>query len=184
MPAAGRRGAVRLVEFLAPLAEARIAAARDDATAAADALRRSADGARRVGIVMFLPAILASLACVAAIGGDEATAAATLAQASAALGGRRQAITAAALRYAEGVMAWHRGELAAARERYPDAARLLAAVAAVRPPAPPARPGTSSARIGSPRHGNKARRSPSATRWPTPPARAAVANDPPLAGPA
>ena len=59
-----------------------------------------------------LPAILAHLACMAAIAGDKATAAAAVAEARAELGGRRQAITAAALRYAEGVMAWHRGELA------------------------------------------------------------------------
>jgi len=110
--AAGRGGAVRLVEFLGPLAEARVAAARGDITSAIGALRRAADGARRVGIVMFLPAILAALACMAAIAGDKATAAAAVAEARAELGGRRQAITAAALRYAEGVMAWHRGELA------------------------------------------------------------------------
>src|SRR5205823_4741714 len=97
-----------------PTCEARIAAARGDATAAAGALRRAADGGRRVGSVMFVPANLAHLACVAAIAGDEATAADAVAEARAALGGRRQAITAAALRYAEGVMAWHRGELAAA----------------------------------------------------------------------
>jgi DNA-binding NarL/FixJ family response regulator len=61
---------------------------------------------------MFVPTTLARLACVAAIGGDEHTAAAAIADAHAALGGRRQANTAAALRCAEGVMAWHRGELA------------------------------------------------------------------------
>jgi hypothetical protein len=67
---------------------------------------------------MFVPAALADLACLAAIAGDESTAAAAAAEARAELGGRRQAITAAALRYAEGVMAWHRGELA-------DAERLV-----------------------------------------------------------
>ena len=112
--AAGRSGAVRLVEFLGPMCEARIAAARGDATAAVGALRRAADGGHRVGSVMFVPAILAALACVAAIAGDEATAAAAVDEAPAELGGRRQAITTATLRYAEGVMAWHRGELAAA----------------------------------------------------------------------
>ena len=112
--AAGRSGTVRLVEFHGPICEARIAAARGDATAAAGALRRAADGGRRVGSVMQVPAALAHLACVAAIAGDQSTAAAALAEARAELGGRRQAITAAALRYAEGVMAWHRGELAAA----------------------------------------------------------------------
>ena len=112
--AAGRSGAVRLVEFLGPLAEARLAAARGDTATAAGALRRAADGGRRVGIAMFVPAALAALACVAAIAGDEATAAAAVAEARAELGGRRQAITAAALGYAEGVMAWHRGELATA----------------------------------------------------------------------
>jgi predicted ATPase/DNA-binding CsgD family transcriptional regulator len=109
--ASGRGGAVRLVELLGPLAEARVATARGDIAAAIGALRRAADGARRVGIVMFLPAILASLACMAAIAGDEAAAAA-LAEARTALGRRHQAITTATLRYAEGTMAWHRGELA------------------------------------------------------------------------
>jgi DNA-binding CsgD family transcriptional regulator len=51
---------------------------------------------------------------MAAIAGDEATAAAAVTEARAELDGRRQAITTAALQYAEGVMAWHRGELAAA----------------------------------------------------------------------
>jgi predicted ATPase/DNA-binding CsgD family transcriptional regulator len=110
--AAGRDGAVRLVEFLGPLAEARVAAARDDTAGVVGALRQAADGARRVGIVMFLPAILASLACTAAAGGDEAVGAAAVGEARAALGGRHQAITTATLRYAEGIMAWHRGELA------------------------------------------------------------------------
>ncbi len=110
--AAGRSGAVRLVESTGPPAEARLAAARGDTATAVGALRRAADGGRRVGIVMFVPADLAGLACMAAIAGDEATAAAAAGQARAALGGRRQAITAAALGYAEGVMAWHRGELA------------------------------------------------------------------------
>jgi predicted ATPase/DNA-binding CsgD family transcriptional regulator len=114
--AAGRSGAVRLVEFLGPMCEARLAAARGDATAAVGALRRAADGGRCVGSVMFVPANLAHLACVAAIAGDEATAADAVAEARAALGGRRQAITAAALRHAEGIMAWHRGELAAAEQ--------------------------------------------------------------------
>jgi len=112
--AAGRSGAVRLVEFLGPMCEARLAAARGDAAAAAGALRRAADGGRRVGSVMFVPANLAHLACLAAIAGDQATAADAVAEARTELGGRRQAITAAALRYAEGIMAWHRGELAAA----------------------------------------------------------------------
>ena len=110
--AAGRSGAVRLVESTGPPAEARLAAARGDTATAVGALRRAADGGRRVGIVMFVPADLAGLACIAAIAGDQSTAAAAVAEARAALGGRRQAITAAALRYAEGVMAWHRGELA------------------------------------------------------------------------
>ena len=52
--AAGRSGALRLVEFAGPLAEARVAAARGDTAAAIGALRRAADGARRVGIVMFV----------------------------------------------------------------------------------------------------------------------------------
>jgi predicted ATPase/DNA-binding NarL/FixJ family response regulator len=112
--AAGRSGAVRVVEFAAPLAEARLAAARDDIAAAIAALRRAADGGRRVGIVMQVPAALAHLACMAAIAGDQAAAAAAAAEARTELGGRCQAITTAALGYAEGILAWHRGELAAA----------------------------------------------------------------------
>jgi predicted ATPase/DNA-binding CsgD family transcriptional regulator len=112
--AAGRSGAVRLVESTGPPAEARLAAARGDTATAVGALRRAADGGRRAGIVMFVPADLAGLACMAAIAGDEATAAAAVVEARTELGGRRQTITAAALRYAEGVMAWYRGELAAA----------------------------------------------------------------------
>jgi predicted ATPase/DNA-binding CsgD family transcriptional regulator len=119
--AAGRGGAVRLVEFLGPLAEARVTAAAGDIAAVSGALRRAADGARRVGIVMFLPAILGSLACIAAIGDDEAAASAAVAEARAALGGRQQAITTAALRYAEGIMAWHRGELDGAEHLIRDA---------------------------------------------------------------
>ena len=114
---AGRSGAVRLVEFLGPLAEARLAAARADTATAVSGLRQAVDGGRRVGIVMFVPADLAALACMAAIAGDEPTAAAAIGEAKAALGGRRQAITAAALRYAEGIMAWHRGELADAERQ-------------------------------------------------------------------
>ena len=112
--AAGRSGAFRFVEFAGPLAEARLAAAKGDTAAAASALRRAADGGRRVAIVMFVPASLAALACMGAIAGDESTAADAVAEARAELGGRRQEITAAALRYAEGILAWHRGELAAA----------------------------------------------------------------------
>jgi predicted ATPase/DNA-binding CsgD family transcriptional regulator len=110
--AAGRTGAVRLVEVVGPLAEARLAAAKGHTAAAADALRRSTESGRRVASVMFVPFALAGLACMAAIAGDQSTAAATIGEARAELGGRRQAITAAALRYAQGVMAWHRGELA------------------------------------------------------------------------
>jgi predicted ATPase/DNA-binding CsgD family transcriptional regulator len=112
--AAGRSGANQLVEWLGPLAEARLAAARGDTNAAVGALRRTADGGRRVASVMFVPYALASLACMAAIAGDEPTAAAAVGETRAELSGRRQPITAAALGYAEGVMAWHRGELAGA----------------------------------------------------------------------
>ena len=76
--AAGRSGAVRLVESTGPPAEARLAAARGDTATAVGALRRAADGGRRVGIVMFVPADLAGLACMAAIAGDESTAAAAV----------------------------------------------------------------------------------------------------------
>jgi predicted ATPase/DNA-binding CsgD family transcriptional regulator len=112
--AAGRSGAFRFVEYAGPLAEARLAAARGDTAAAAGALRRAADGGRRCASVMFVPAALAALACLAAIAGDQPTAAAAVAEARAELGRRRQVITAAALGYAEGVMAWHRGDLAGA----------------------------------------------------------------------
>ena len=47
--AAGRSGAVRLVESTGPPAEARLAAARGDTATAVGALRRAADGGRRVG---------------------------------------------------------------------------------------------------------------------------------------
>ena len=96
------------------LAEARLAAARGDTATATGALRRAADGGRRVAMVMFVPFALAGLACMAAIAGDEPTAAGAVGEARTELGGRRQEITAAALGYAEGAMAWHRGELAAA----------------------------------------------------------------------
>jgi hypothetical protein len=78
-------------------------------------------------------------------------------------------LTDAALRYAEGVMAWHRGDLG-------DAEHLVREA--------PATAGTSSATTASPRRGTRARDSPSTTRWPMPPARAAAANAPPPAGPA
>ena len=120
--AAGRAGAVRLAEFLGPLAEARLAAARGDTAAAIGALRRAADGGRRVGIVMQVPATLAHLACLAAATGDQSTAAAAaVGEARAELGGRRQAITAATLGYADGVKAWHRGELADAERMVREA---------------------------------------------------------------
>ena len=110
--AAGRGGAVQVVEFAGPLAEARLAAARGDTAAAVGTLRRAADGGRRVASVMFVPHALARLACMAAIAGDQSTAAAAVGEARAELGGRRQAITAATLCYAEAVMAWRGGELA------------------------------------------------------------------------
>jgi predicted ATPase/DNA-binding CsgD family transcriptional regulator len=110
--AAGRSGAFRVVEYVAPQAEARLAAAKGDTATAVAALRRAADGGRRVAMTMFVPGALVHLACLAAIAGDESTAAAAVGEARAELGDRRQAMTAAALRYAEGVIAWHRGELA------------------------------------------------------------------------
>jgi DNA-binding NarL/FixJ family response regulator len=110
--AAGRSGAVQVVEVAGPQAEARLAAAKGDTAAAIGALHRAADGGRRTEMIMFVPSALASLACMAAIAGDQSTAAAAVAETRAELGGRRQAITAATLRYAEGIMAWHRGELA------------------------------------------------------------------------
>jgi hypothetical protein len=110
--AAARTGAVRVVEAIAPIAEACLAAARGDTATAAGALRRAANGGHRVAIVMFVPFALAGLACLEAIAGDQSAAVAAVGEARAELAGRRQAITAAALRYAEGIMAWHRGELA------------------------------------------------------------------------
>jgi hypothetical protein len=79
---AGRSGTVRPVEFGAPVAEARLAAARGDTATAAGALRRAADGGRHVGSVMFVPANLASPACLAAITGDQSTAEAAIAEAA------------------------------------------------------------------------------------------------------
>jgi predicted ATPase/DNA-binding CsgD family transcriptional regulator len=109
---AAGQGAVQGTEVLASLAEARLAAAQGDTAAAIGALRRAADGGRRTEMLMFVPTALAGLACLAAIAGDQSTAAATVGEARAELGSRRQAITTATLGYAEGVMAWHRGELA------------------------------------------------------------------------
>ena len=119
--AAGRSGALRIAEYAGTMAEARLAAAKGDTAAAIGALRRAADGGRRAGSVMFVPAALAYMACMAASAGDQSTAAAAVAEARAELGGRLQAITAAALRYAEGIMAWHRGELADAERSVRDA---------------------------------------------------------------
>ena len=84
--AAGRSGAVRLVEVIGPLAEARLAAARGDTAPAVGALRRAADGGRPVAVVMFVPASLADLACMAAIAGDDSTAVAAVGEARTALG--------------------------------------------------------------------------------------------------
>ncbi len=64
--AAGRGGAVHVVENAAPQAEARLAAARGDTATAVGALRRAADGGRRFGSIMFVPAALAAVACMAA----------------------------------------------------------------------------------------------------------------------
>jgi hypothetical protein len=147
---AAGQDAVRGVEVLASLAEARLAAARDDIAAAVGALRRAADGGHRAEVVMFVPTALASLACLAAGAGDQPTAAAAVGEARAELGGRRQAIIAAALRYAEGVMAWHRGELA-------DAARLLAAAEAARRPLHYLAPGFTANRDAAARAARQAR---------------------------
>ena len=76
---AAGRGAVHVAENAAPQGEARLAAARGDTAAAIGALRRAADGGRRVTGVMFVPAALAGLACMAAIAGDQAAAAAAVA---------------------------------------------------------------------------------------------------------
>src|SRR5262249_31997913 len=81
--AAGRSGAIQVVELSGPQAEARLAAARGDTAAAVGALRQAADGGRRVASVMFVPAALASLACMAAIAGDQPTAAAAVGEARA-----------------------------------------------------------------------------------------------------
>jgi DNA-binding NarL/FixJ family response regulator len=78
------------------------------------ALYRAADAGRQAAIAMFVPALLATRACLAAIAADDPTAAAAVAETRAALRGRHEAITQATLCYAEGIMAWHRGELAEA----------------------------------------------------------------------
>jgi hypothetical protein len=109
--AAGRNGAVRLIEVLGPLAEARLATATGDFAAAA-ALGRAADGGRRSGVTQFVPVTLAARACLAAIAEDQLAAAATLAETRAALGERGEAITQATITHAEAIMAWHQGELA------------------------------------------------------------------------
>jgi hypothetical protein len=64
---------------------------------------------------MFVPALLASRACLAAVAGDDpAAAAAAITETRAALSGRHEAITQATLSCAEGILAWHRGDLAGA----------------------------------------------------------------------
>jgi predicted ATPase/DNA-binding CsgD family transcriptional regulator len=116
--AAGRNGAVRAAEIIAPFAEARLAIATGDTAAAASALHQAADAGRQAAIAMFVPALLATRACLAAIAGDDPAAAAAIAETRAALSGRHEAITQATLSYAEGILAWHRGDLA-------DAERLI-----------------------------------------------------------
>lgn len=59
---------------------------------------------------------------MAAVAGDQSTAAVAVAEARAELGGRRQAITAVALRYAERILAWRRGELPDAEHEVREAA--------------------------------------------------------------
>jgi predicted ATPase/DNA-binding CsgD family transcriptional regulator len=110
--AAGRNGAVRAAEIIAPFAEARLAIATGDTAGAAGALHQAADAGRQAAIAMFVPALLATRACLAAIAGDDSAAAAAIAETRAVLSGRHEAITQATLSYAEGIMAWHRGELA------------------------------------------------------------------------
>jgi predicted ATPase/DNA-binding CsgD family transcriptional regulator len=112
--AAGRNGAVRAVEIIAPFAEARLAIATGDMAGAASALHQAADAGRQAAIAMFVPALLATRACLAAITGDDRAAAAAIAETRAALSGRHEAITQATLSHAEGIMAWHRGDLAGA----------------------------------------------------------------------
>jgi predicted ATPase/DNA-binding CsgD family transcriptional regulator len=116
--AAGQTGAVRAVDIIAPFAEARLATATGDTAGAAGALRQAADAGRRASIAMFVPALLATRACLAAIAGDDPAAADAIAETRAALGERHEAITQATLSYAEGILAWHRGDLA-------DAERLI-----------------------------------------------------------
>jgi hypothetical protein len=73
---AGRKGAVRAAEIIAPFAEARLAIATGDTAGAAVALHQAADAGRQAAIAMFVPALLASRACLAAIAGDAPAAAA------------------------------------------------------------------------------------------------------------
>jgi predicted ATPase/DNA-binding CsgD family transcriptional regulator len=112
--AAGRHGAVRAVEIIAPFAEARLAIATGDTAGAAGALHQAADAGRQAAIGMFVPGLLATRACLAAIAGDDPAAAAAIAETRASLSGRHEAITEATLSYAEGIMAWHRGDLGGA----------------------------------------------------------------------
>jgi hypothetical protein len=75
--AAGRNGAVRAAEIIAPFAEARLAIATGDTAGAASALHQAADAGRQAAIAMFVPALLATLACLAAIAGHDPVAAAS-----------------------------------------------------------------------------------------------------------
>ena len=87
--AAGRSGAVRMVGLLRPAGRGPPRRGPGDTATAVGALRRAADGRRRVAIVAFVPAALAALACMAAIAGDESTTAAAVGEARAELGGLR-----------------------------------------------------------------------------------------------
>ena len=116
--AAGRSGAVRVVEFHGPIARPVLPppGATPRPPSARCAGRPTAGAAS--GASCRFPPPWPTWHAWPPSPVTQSTAAAALAEARAELGGRRQAITAAALRYAEGVMAWHRGELA-------DAERLV-----------------------------------------------------------
>ena len=167
--AAGRSGAFRVVEFAGPLAEARLAAARRSPPPRCAMPRASWPG---TGVSSPTPSAWSARppcnGIWAGTGWTPATASSCSACSPRSGSGSPtpHACSPRPTRPGGRCDTWHPDS--------PPTAPLL--------PGPPARPGTPSVPTASPRRGTKASTSPSTTRWPSPPARAAAANGPPRAG--
>ena len=112
--AVGRAGAVRLVDALAPVADAAAALARGRSVDAQHALGRAVVGGRAMGFVAFVPGWLADRACLAAQLGDEVLAEDLQAEAKSAVSGLGEGLSAATVTAASAILAWRRGDLAGA----------------------------------------------------------------------